>query len=364
MGPVNVTGTTCPDGHYANEDTCLANATGTGGDTAKQEGETCNATAECATGLACSAGVCKDISPNKPDGATCTSTSECQTGSACSAGICKDISPLKPEGDTCSSTAECRTGLACSAGTCKDIGQDKPIGALCVSNSQCQSGVCSEGKCQVSNNGTDDTGGDDNIPTNNLCLDGSGQTIIRSDVYTCPNGDTNGDGQCTSGDSGYTYATHPGVYTTEPTGVGDCWQIDYYSVDLATSQQRWGANPNDPAGYCGHAGHPELCQTTSTPPPGPIGPMCLNIKLNNVTTADAAPQLGDEITFTCGTVAGVTNYQFRVRTPAGQVQEVQASAAGSNTSQTVTIDTAGTYYAQCQVCNANGCSGWENLPSN
>lgn len=203
--------------------------------------------------------------------------------------------------------------------------------------------------------GTGGTGGGTTTISGTSCPDNTG-TVLYSAIFTCPGGDKNNDGQCTGAD-GAQLSFQSGKYTTAPTGSGVCWQIDYYKAGSITSPN-WNA-------YCGHMGTPELCEKTTdsgSPAPSPTtppAPMCLNIVMSK-----ANPVIGDQVTFTCGQVAGVTNYQFRTKLPTGQIQDIAASAAGSNTSQALTISAAGTYYAQCQVCNANGCSGWENLPTN
>jgi hypothetical protein len=94
-----------------------------------------------------------------------------------------------------------------------------------------------------------------------------------------------------------------------------------------------------------------------SPSPTPIGPMCLSIVKDN-----ADPQLGDNVTFTCGIVAEVDHYVFRVRTPDGVTSALEATGA---VSAPLTIEQSGTHYAQCQICNGadeSTCHQWEALP--
>ena len=72
-----------------------------------------------------------------------------------------------------------------------------------------------------------------------------------------------------------------------------------------------------------------------------------------------APQLGDSVRFTCGTVSGASRYIFRVIQPDGTVQMLQATGA---TSANYNITQAGTYKAQCQICTGaadNTCHPFE-----
>ncbi len=71
---------------------------------------------------------------------------------------------------------------------------------------------------------------------------------------------------------------------------------------------------------------------------------------------------GESTTFTCGAVAGVDHYVFRVMNPEGTVSDV---AATGRVSAPYLIDMFGTYTAQCQICTgaaASTCHAWEPLP--
>ncbi len=101
-----------------------------------------------------------------------------------------------------------------------------------------------------------------------------------------------------------------------------------------------------------------------TPTPTPVvGPMCISITLNS---RNNPPKLGDSITLTCGAVTGVTEYEFRIRQPDGQIIPI-SSLNGSRTSVAYQISSQGKYAAQCRICVNNNkgvpiCQEWEPMP--
>ena len=127
-------------------------------------GGACQATADCAANLACSAGTCL-----VPDGGTCTASTECASGS-CSSSTC--VAPVVPPTPTpvngpCTSSVECATGLvcsssqclvppggqcsvgtACTSGWCSTSGAClEPVGGACTYGTECSSGTCNAGTC-------------------------------------------------------------------------------------------------------------------------------------------------------------------------------------------------------------------------
>jgi hypothetical protein len=93
------------------------------------------------------------------------------------------------------------------------------------------------------------------------------------------------------------------------------------------------------------------------PSPSP-GLTCQYIVMNQKDV-----QVGDNVTFTCGSVAGATKYEFRVRLPNGTFQSVSAANDGGNVSAPVNISVAGDFRAQCRVCFGaqQTCQEWEAL---
>lgn len=145
--------------------------------------------------------------------------------------------------------------------------------------------------------------------------------------------------------------TPPPVVTPPPT--------TYSCNSICTSDaQCQGANPNM---TCVDTAAGKRCRLTSNPTSDvcapAVGPMCLNISMNVNGTArvngGADPVMGDAVQFTCGTVSGAARYVFRVIEPDGQVVNLQATGA---TSANYTINKAGTFRAQCQICTSQEAS--------
>jgi hypothetical protein len=103
---------------------------------------------------------------------------------------------------------------------------------------------------------------------------------------------------------------------------------------------------------------PPSPKPTPSPSPSPSpGPQCLDITMDN---PDA--EWGDQTTFTCGAVAGVDHYVFRVMSPDGIVNPLGATG---RISAPYLIAQFGTYFAQCQICTSaddSSCHAWEPLP--
>ena len=94
----------------------------------------------------------------------------------------------------------------------------------------------------------------------------------------------------------------------------------------------------------------------------PAGPMCLNITMKDAQGSPVSqPSLGQTVNFECGAVSGADHYIFRVVEPDGNILDLTAN--GRNSSN-YTIDQAGTYHAQCQICtgaDASSCHSYEPL---
>ncbi len=100
----------------------------------------------------------------------------------------------------------------------------------------------------------------------------------------------------------------------------------------------------------------QICCTAPTTPPPTPGPMCLSIAAKKedgtVVTAGTTLKLGDKVTFTCGTVAGVSTYGFRV-IEAGTPSAIDARPTA--TSKVYTISKPGSFVAQCTICPGGVC---------
>lgn len=105
------------------------------------------------------------------------------------------------------------------------------------------------------------------------------------------------------------------------------------------------------------------CATPAPTPTATPAPVCASISMNNPNGSGTnAPKLGDTVTFTCAQVAGITNYQFRVKLPNGSLQTVSPAASGSRVSQPFTISISGSHTAQCRICSGttdSSCQAWE-----
>jgi len=106
--------------------------------------------------------------------------------------------------------------------------------------------------------------------------------------------------------------------------------------------------------------------STPTPTPAIAGPMCASISMN-----PTSPKLNDQVTFTCGKVTGITEYQFRYFEP-GSSTPISLSAANANVSSPLTLTKTGNYRAQCRICPSNAdrndsCAnpnwGWDPVPT-
>ncbi len=100
---------------------------------------------------------------------------------------------------------------------------------------------------------------------------------------------------------------------------------------------------------------PPTSQPTSTPivssTPNEI-PLCLTISRDVQT-----PILGQQVRFTCGTVAGATSYEFRYRIlESNEMGSLSPISQNSNISEPLTILKSGTYDVECKVCVKERCS--------
>lgn len=108
------------------------------------------------------------------------------------------------------------------------------------------------------------------------CPDGSGD-IVACVSWNCPNGDTNGDRQCTSADSG---ATTQDLWLSGSGCSSSCGQVDYYKVS------------GDWTSYCGHTytGNPPFpnCAGPTAPPDGPTPPPGGDVCVDSETCSDGS----------------------------------------------------------------------------
>lgn len=115
------------------------------------------------------------------------------------------------------------------------------------------------------------------------------------------------------------------------------------------------------------------CSPATTPPPGetpppPVGPQCLNIEMIDAGSGQAvsSPAAGQTVRFLCGPEDGaITDYDFRVIEPDGNIVNIEPTSSGARQSQNYTIrNAAGQYHAQCRICTSGGCQPFEPVPGN
>jgi hypothetical protein len=95
---------------------------------------------------------------------------------------------------------------------------------------------------------------------------------------------------------------------------------------------------------------------TPSPAASPA-PVCVNITMNTSSVV-----VGDNVSFTCGTVPGATSYQFRVKAPDGTISSIAPQVASGNVSQSFAITQKGSYKAQCRICvDSDRCQEWETF---
>lgn len=144
-------------------------------------------------------------------------------------------------------------------------------------------------------------------------------------------------------------------------GAGRSYCVNYQGFGMTCCEE--GYSCRDDADGCFKDDTPPSSPNPSNPPPPsptptlPPGPQCLDITMNN-----PAAEIGDQTTFTCGTVAGADHYIFRVINPDSTATQLNATG---RISEAFSITESGTYYAQCQICtgaNDSTCLPWETLP--
>lgn len=105
---------------------------------------------------------------------------------------------------------------------------------------------------------------------------------------------------------------------------------------------------------------------TPTPTPTPlIGPTCNSIAMSyGGNTPNRPVQPGDNLVFTCGTIANATRYEFRIFQNGSLFATINPSANGASISEPFPMNQLGTFQAQCRGCadiTAASCQAWEPL---
>ncbi|MEO8581520.1 MAG: hypothetical protein ABI425_02955 [Patescibacteria group bacterium] len=104
---------------------------------------------------------------------------------------------------------------------------------------------------------------------------------------------------------------------------------------------------------------------TSTPTTA-IGPTCNGIKVSygNSNEPTRPVRIGDNLTFTCGTLSSAARYEFRLFLNGVFLQNINPISTSASISQPFPIAQSGNYSAQCRMCTdstATSCQSWEPL---
>lgn len=172
--------------------------------------------------------------------------------------------------------------------------------------------------------------------------------------------------------------------TPSPTGVGlacnatcqndrDCQTGYCYQPPMPTCSPGLACPQVMPAKVCRHQTNPTSTTCTpiaSTPTPTPTGSanVCTSISFQT-PDGQSKVKVGDNLSFTCGQIAGLQYYQFRVIRPDQSIVDLPSVSAQSRTSAPYTVQVKGPHVVQCRACQnsdtggqLSGCMNWENVP--
>ena len=112
---------------------CASPGDGTSTKSIAGAGDACTVDADCAAGLECDDGACKQHGGRGDDddrdgGVACTTVADCAAGEECDDGACKrdedDDDNDRDGGVACTTDADCAGGEECDDGACKPHGGD------------------------------------------------------------------------------------------------------------------------------------------------------------------------------------------------------------------------------------------------
>ncbi|MDQ6984745.1 MAG: DUF4215 domain-containing protein [Candidatus Dojkabacteria bacterium] len=188
----------------------------------------------------CSSGTLK-VNCSYADSSCGTPTNKCPNGSNYSGGCGQDgcASNQKPL-FACDASTENTSKTGCQRSQdCENTvdpcnaNSGRANACQCSSSGQCSSGFCnSSNKCATKTS----IGGF-------TCPNPPNASAVICAVYDCPNGDTNGDGECLASDEGSSEAFYTSNCPSSP--PSGCGQIDYYTAAS-------GSRP-DFGSYCGYS---------------------------------------------------------------------------------------------------------------
>jgi len=265
----------------------------------------------------------------------------------------------------------------------------------------CEVGLsCSQPGAMGGDTNTSVTGGSANSGSGG-CPNGG--DAISCTTWNCPNGDTDGNGECTAADSGASFTITSGTSCSNP--PSGCGQIDFYTAQASTS---WSAKQWDDY-YCGYSFLNLNCSPSTPPPTNPpvtyscnstctTNTQCQTANSNYICssgkcrhkdyTAEAdcqppvvektftcsdiasnksAPKIGDVLNFTCSAGGDgldlVTSYQFQYSIDGAAFQTIGVSSTQKNQSLTLPVSKPGNYEIQCRACSPDKCTEWDGSPT-
>jgi hypothetical protein len=268
-------------------------------------------------------------------------------------GVCYPVFPdAENDGWYCANSSNalpapdhmnCSSGLACGnqciqPGECFNTGNQCCDGSTPIFDPTCHS---TESRCPVPATGIP-TRAPTSVPTGNPTTVPPNPCLNTTEEVTTACG-VNGCGSCDQsvtlrGSDGITHCGH--ICRQNPSCPG-CTGV---TPPLATNTPALTLSP------------------TNTPV---IGPVCLNVTMNNpaTTTAGTPPSIGHVVTLSCSPVTGATRYEFRVRQPDNTLFEVNPSVSVITTSEAFQISMAGNYAVECRACattDDSSCSPWQS----
>jgi len=402
-----VNSSTCPSGQVCSKDvdgktSCVQGCTEGNQRCSGLARQTCTnskwvTTDACGTGFICqmsgSVASC-EAPPTSPQCTTATGRPTgctCTTNSQCTSSIC-DI-----ESGT---TGKCIVGQVTLAGQCQKIGTNCAFGSSPVDNQSCaslrnvQSTVYTGKMCQADSISRSSCDYDSDCPADQVCrasTTGGAKSCVPTGqggqygcltcnglncTYTCSQNAEMACFSCPKLINGrcMTNQVYSGTVTPNQSmnlaslvnigGGSTCWhQCDWNNPGDGASQGSLAAKTfyyceggvNPPPAPPEGPGEPPA---PPEPTPPPTGPICLNI-----TSDKPTPKIGDQVTFTCGKVTGVTSYDFKLVEPDGNViiQKGQTANNPSSRSTPFKITKAGKYTAQCRICVSDKCQAFETI---
>lgn len=244
----------------------------------------------CCQGLVlCGNGRCDTscVNPGGPSNAACTLDSQCPSNEICENDQC--VSGSRTNTTNCNNDDNnCPATQWCSGTEC--VGK-RAAGGQCNRDRQCLNNDCNDqGICQPV------TTQPPVVATGNFtCPNPPNQTAVICAVYDCPNGDTNGDGECLASDEGVSEAFYTSNCPSSP--PSGCGQIDFYTgidgsrPDFSTfcgySFLNFDNCSDDPNPFCGdgnvdpgeecddgNQNNDDGCRNNCTRPPSTPNPIC------------------------------------------------------------------------------------------